>query len=38
MHALLVSHNADGEAWREKLFETVLPPLDRAPQPERFSF
>ena len=38
MTAMLVSRNADGEIWKETLFETVLPPLDKAPQPDRFVF
>mgnify|MGYP001824626417 FL=1 len=38
MTAKLVSRNADGELWRENLFETVLPVLHNAPQPERFTF
>lgn len=38
MTAMLVSRNAAGEIWREKLFETVLPPLENAPQPDRFVF
>ncbi|MDJ0739535.1 MAG: protein-L-isoaspartate O-methyltransferase [Gammaproteobacteria bacterium] len=38
MEALLVSRNADGERWTESLFETVLPPLQHAPQPDRFEF
>ena len=38
MTARLVSRNADGEIWSESLFETVLPPLEKAPQPDRFVF
>jgi protein-L-isoaspartate(D-aspartate) O-methyltransferase len=38
MTALLVSRNSDGEVWKEKLFETVLPALDNAPQPDHFIF
>ena len=38
MTAMLVSRNADGEIWRENLFETVLPPLEKAPQPDQFVF
>ena len=38
MTAMLVSRNAEGEVWRENLFETVLPPLDKAPQPDHFVF
>lgn len=38
MEAMLVTHNADGETWKENLFETVLPALENAPQPERFVF
>jgi protein-L-isoaspartate(D-aspartate) O-methyltransferase len=38
MTAMLISRNADGDLWREKLFETVLPPLDNAPKPNRFVF
>jgi len=38
MTAVLVSRNADGEIWKEELFETVLPALDNAPQPDHFVF
>ena len=38
MNAILVTRSADGEIWKEKLFETVLPPLDKAPQPSHFVF
>jgi protein-L-isoaspartate(D-aspartate) O-methyltransferase len=38
MTALLVSRNSDGEVWKEKLLETVLPALDNAPQPDHFIF
>jgi protein-L-isoaspartate(D-aspartate) O-methyltransferase len=38
MHAMLVSRNAAGETWREQLFETVLPPLHKAPEHDRFVF
>jgi len=38
MTAILTTRNADGEIWQEKLFETVLPPLDNAPQPNHFVF
>lgn len=38
MTAMLVTRNAEGEIWKEKLFETVLPPLDKAPQPSHFVF
>jgi protein-L-isoaspartate(D-aspartate) O-methyltransferase len=38
MTAMLVSRTTDGDLWREKLFETVLPPLDNAPKPNRFVF
>ena len=38
MHAMLVSKNADGEVWKESLFETVVPALDNAPQPDHFVF
>ncbi len=38
MTAMLVSRSAEGELWRESLFETVLPPLHNAPQPDRFVF
>ena len=38
MNAMLVTRSADGEIWKEKLFETVLPPLDEAPQPSNFVF
>ena len=38
MHAMLVSRNRDGEIWKEQLFETVLPPLENAPRPNRFVF
>lgn len=39
MEAWLIRRAAAGEGFsRESLFETVLPPLDNAPQPERFVF
>ncbi len=38
MTAMLVSRNSDSEIWKEKLFETVLPALDNAPQPDHFVF
>lgn len=38
MEALLISRTAAGEIWKEALFETVLPPLENAPQPDRFVF
>jgi protein-L-isoaspartate(D-aspartate) O-methyltransferase len=38
MEAMLVSRNADGEIWRENLFETVLPALENAPQADHFVF
>ena len=38
MTAILTTRNADGEIWQEKLFETVLPALDNAPQPSHFVF
>ncbi len=38
MTAMLVSRTTAGEIWKEKLFETVVPPLDKAAQPDRFHF
>jgi len=38
MTAMLVSRNADGEIWKENLFETVLPLLENARQPSHFVF
>jgi protein-L-isoaspartate(D-aspartate) O-methyltransferase len=38
MTAWLISTNDAGEVWRESLFETVVPPLQNAPQPDRFVF
>ena len=38
MTAVLVTRNADGDLWKENLFETVLPALDNAPQAEHFVF
>ena len=38
MTAILVSRNEDGEIWKENLFETVVPALDNAPQPDHFVF
>lgn len=38
MEAMLVSRNAEGDIWIESLFETVLPPLENAPQPDHFVF
>ena len=32
------SRNAAGEIWKESLFETLLPVLDNAPQPDHFVF
>lgn len=38
MQAMLVSRNDTGEIWKENLFETVLPALENAPQPDHFVF
>jgi protein-L-isoaspartate(D-aspartate) O-methyltransferase len=38
MEAMLVTHNGDGETWKENLFETLLPALENAPQPDHFVF
>lgn len=38
MTAMLASRNAHGEIWKEGLFETLLPVLDNAPQPDHFVF
>jgi len=38
MTAVLTSRNADGEVWKENLFETAVPELDNAPQPDHFVF
>jgi protein-L-isoaspartate(D-aspartate) O-methyltransferase len=38
MEAVLVRRRADGTLGRESLFETVVPPLVNAPQPEQFRF
>ncbi len=39
MEAWLIRRASTGQGFsRESLFETVLPPLDNAPQPERFVF
>ena len=38
MTAMLVSRNADGETWKESLFETSLPVLVNAAQPDHFVF
>jgi protein-L-isoaspartate(D-aspartate) O-methyltransferase len=38
MTAMLISRNSSGETWKENLFETVLPALDHAPQPNHFTF
>jgi protein-L-isoaspartate(D-aspartate) O-methyltransferase len=38
MEAMLVTRNAEGDIWKEPLFETVLPPLENAPQPDHFVF
>ena len=38
MTAMLVSRNDEGDIWRENLFETVLPELEHAPQPNQFVF
>ena len=38
MTARLVTRNASGELWTEDLFETVLPALENAPQPDHFVF
>ena len=37
MHAILITRRGDGFA-RETLFETELPPLDKAPEAEQFVF
>jgi protein-L-isoaspartate(D-aspartate) O-methyltransferase len=38
MSAMLVSRTAEGEIWKEALFETVLPALEHAPQADHFEF
>ncbi len=38
MHAMLTTRNAEGELWKESLFETVVPALDNAPHTDRFVF
>ncbi len=38
MAAMLVSRTAEGEVWKEALFETVLPALEHAPQADHFEF
>lgn len=38
MTATLVTRNADGEIWKEQLFETVVPALLNAPKVAAFSF
>ena len=38
MTAILVSRDRNGEIWKENLFETVLPPLENAPQTDHFVF
>jgi protein-L-isoaspartate(D-aspartate) O-methyltransferase len=38
MTAILTIRDADGAVWQEKLSETVLPPLDNAPQRDHFIF
>ncbi len=38
MTAMLVSMNADDAPWKESLFETVVPALDKAPQADPFVF
>ena len=38
MEAMLVGRDAEGEIWRENIFETVLQPLDSAPQADHFEF
>ena len=38
MTAILVSRTAEGEIWKESLFETVLPALEHAPQADHFEF
>lgn len=38
MEALLITRTGDLELRRETLFETSLPPLDRVPEPECFTF
>jgi len=38
MTAMLVTRSEGGEVWRENLFETVVPPLENAPQPDHFQF
>jgi protein-L-isoaspartate(D-aspartate) O-methyltransferase len=38
MEAMLVTRNAEGDIWKESMFETVLPPLQNAPQPDHFVF
>lgn len=38
MSAIRVSRTAEGEIWKEALFETVLPELEYAPQADHFEF
>jgi protein-L-isoaspartate(D-aspartate) O-methyltransferase len=38
MTAMLISRNHEGDIWRDSLFETVLPTLEHAPQPNHFVF
>lgn len=38
MTAWLVTASEDGDLWRDSLFETVVPPLQNAPQPDHFVF
>ena len=38
MQAMLITRNEAGEIWKESLFETVLPALENAPQPDHFVF
>ena len=38
MSAMLVSRTAEGEIWKETLFETALPALEHAPQVDHFEF
>jgi len=38
MEAVLVTHVADGDFRRQSLFETSVPALEKAPQPEHFVF
>jgi protein-L-isoaspartate(D-aspartate) O-methyltransferase len=38
MEAMRVTRDASGDTWQEGLFETVLPPLENAPQADHFVF